>query len=94
VRQNRGTGCADCRPRFCATSSGATRRPRSCCFIKTGPATDFIAKADTAVTAYPQCARRVEPVDPSSRIDYLLRSTADDQRLIRPALVPIVIAGP
>jgi len=63
-------------------------------FIKAGQATDVIAKADAAVTAHPQCARRVKPADPSSRIGYLLPSTADDQRLIHTALLPIVIAAP
>lgn len=63
-------------------------------FIKSGQATDVIAKADAAVTAHPQCARRVEPADPSRRIDYMLRSSADAQRLIRTAFVPIVIAAP
>lgn len=62
-------------------------------FIRGGQATDIIAKADAAITGHEQCARRYEPRDPGSRIDYLLRSTADDQRLIHTALLPVVIAG-
>jgi hypothetical protein len=62
-------------------------------FIKTGRSTEVIAKADAAISAHPRCVRRREPADGTSRVDYLLRSTADDQRHIHTALIPIVVAG-
>jgi hypothetical protein len=63
-------------------------------FIRQGQATSIIEKADAAVTAHAQLERRFDPVDPASRIEYLLRSTADDRRRIRTALLPVVIDGP
>jgi hypothetical protein len=63
-------------------------------FIKSGNATDIISKADTAIAEHPQCERRLEPTAPDARLDYLLRSTAEDKRLIHTALLPVVIAGP
>jgi hypothetical protein len=62
-------------------------------FIKGGQPTDVISKADAAITAHPQCAQRSSPKEPGRRVDYQLRSTADEQRLIHTALLPVVIVG-
>lgn len=62
-------------------------------FIKSGSPSDVVAKADTAVRLHPGCQRRHEPSDPTRRIDYLLRSTADPARGIRTALLPLVIGS-
>lgn len=62
-------------------------------FIKTGSPTDVITKADAAVQSHPGCQRRHEPRDPTRRVDYLLRSTADSARSVRTALLPLVIGG-
>lgn len=63
-------------------------------FIKTGTPSEVIAKADAAVRDHSACQRRHEPADPTRRIDYLLRSTADPIRSIRTALLPLVIGPP
>lgn len=63
-------------------------------FIKTGTPTEVITKADAAIREHPACQRRHEPVDPTRRIDYLVRSTADPARSIRTALLPLVIGTP
>lgn len=63
-------------------------------FIKTGNPTEVVRKADQVVEKHPQCVRRFEPADPTVRIDYLLRSTADPERTVRTALLPVAIAPP
>lgn len=63
-------------------------------FIKTGNPTEVVRKADQVVGKHPQCVRRFEPADPTVRIDYLLRSTADPERTVRTALLPVAIAPP
>lgn len=61
-------------------------------FIKGSRPSEVIAKADAALAAHPRCERRFDSADPTSRVDYLLRSTADDQRTIHTALLPFVIS--
>ena len=61
-------------------------------FIKTGNPTEVVRKADKVITGHPQCVRRFDPTDPTVRIDYLLRSTADPERTVRTALLPVAIA--
>jgi hypothetical protein len=63
-------------------------------FIKTGNPTEVVRKADQVVTDHPQCVRRFDPADATVRIDYLLRSTADPERTVRTALLPVAIAPP
>jgi len=63
-------------------------------FIKTGNPTEVVRKADQVVTDHPQCLRRFDPADATVRIDYLLRSTADPERTVRTALLPVAIAPP
>lgn len=63
-------------------------------FIKTGNPTEVVRKADKVITGHPQCVRRFDPTDPTVRIDYLLRSTADPERTVRTALLPVAIAPP
>lgn len=63
-------------------------------FIKTGNPTEVVRKADQVVTDHPQCVRRFDPADATVRIDYLLRSTADPERTVRTALLPVAIAAP
>lgn len=63
-------------------------------FIKDGTPSEVAAKADAAIRDHPACQRRQEPVDPTRRVDYLLRSTADPARSIRTALLPLVIGRP
>lgn len=53
-----------------------------------------VRKADQVVTDHPQCVRRFDPADATVRIDYLLRSTADPERTVRTALLPVAIAPP
>ena len=62
-------------------------------FIKNGQPSEVITKADAALTAHARCDRRLDSADPTSRVDYLLRSTADDQRTIHTALLPFVISS-
>lgn len=61
-------------------------------FIKTGNPTEVVRKADQVVAGHPLCVRRFDPADPTVRIDYLLRSTADPERTVRTALLPVAVA--
>jgi len=63
-------------------------------FIKRGNPTEVLRKADRMVADHPQCVRRFDPADATVRIDYLLRSTADPERTVRTALLPVAIAPP
>jgi len=63
-------------------------------FIKTGNPTEVVRKADQVVANHAQCVRRFEPAEPTVRIDYLLRSTADPERTVRTAMLPVAIAPP
>lgn len=63
-------------------------------FIRAKSPTEVIRRADEAISAHPQFLKRFSPADPSIRIDYLLRSTADPERSVRTALIPIAIAPP
>lgn len=62
-------------------------------FIKTGDPTAVVAKADAAIAGHPSCLRRFEPADPTTRIDYLLQYSADPDRSVHTALLPIAIAA-
>lgn len=69
-------------------------RPALVLFIKRGNPTEVLRKADRMVDDHPQCVRRFDPADATVRIDYLLRSTADPERTVRTALLPVAIAPP
>ncbi len=60
-------------------------------FIKNADPSAVVQRADAAVAAHPSCERRFDPADPSRRIDYLLRSTADPARTVRTALLPVAV---
>lgn len=61
-------------------------------FIRAAKPSEVVRRADAAIAAHPQCLHRDEPVDMTSRVDYLLRSTADPERSVRTALLPVAIS--
>ena len=62
-------------------------------FIKGGNPTEIVRKADASISDHPACLRRFDSADPTLRIDYLLRSSADPARSVHTALLPMAIAG-
>jgi hypothetical protein len=63
-------------------------------FIKKGEPTQVIAKADEVIRAHPCFRRAAPPAEPEVRRDYLLTSRLDPSRLIKTALLPIVVMRP
>lgn len=62
-------------------------------FIKGGNPTAVVEKADAAIIDHPACLRRFEPADPTTRIDYLLQSSADPDRSVHTALLPFALSS-
>jgi hypothetical protein len=63
-------------------------------FIRSGEASEVIAKADRAVREHPSFKNAKEATDPMTRRDYVMVSASDSQRFIKLALLPVVIPQP
>jgi hypothetical protein len=60
-------------------------------FIRNKDATAAIASAVAAVSGHPQSVRALPAADAARRSEFILRSTVDEQRTIRTALLPFVV---
>jgi hypothetical protein len=63
-------------------------------FIKTGDATAIVAKADAVLRDHPCFVSARASVDANERCDYLMHHVDDASRLIKVALLPVVIRRP
>jgi hypothetical protein len=52
---------------------------------------EIINKADDCIASSDRLIQAITPVEPDRRRDYLVRAASDDQRVIRLALIPVVI---
>lgn len=60
-------------------------------FIRSGGATDILAKADRTLCSHPSFVSARPTVEADSRTDYLMHAKDDHERLIRVALLPFVL---
>jgi hypothetical protein len=55
---------------------------------------EIIDKANDCILSSDRLIQALTPLEPDRRRDYLLRAANDDQRVIRLALIPVVISRP